>query len=284
MLNSILIYQLSFYRLPKKSLKTLISLQHNFLWGGNEINSKIAWLSWKKLCMPKSGGGLGVRDLDVFNKVLITKWLWRLLSDQEALWVRVVKSIYGSVRLVGGRPRCWSGWWRGVIENGMGEKGKWFWQELERKLGDGGDTSFWHYLWLTDLPLKDKFSRLFNLSKDKEVVVGTMGSWVNNIWPWNCSWRRPLLAREEAMVDSLFQCILQVRPKQSVKDNLSWKGSKDGIFNTRCAYSKLNITAASDQFLGMRKSSKNCGIVLLRSRPRRLLGRSFGGGFLPEIT
>lgn len=38
---------------------------------------------------------LGVGSLFSFNRVLLFKWRWRLFYSMYALWVRVVKVIYG---------------------------------------------------------------------------------------------------------------------------------------------------------------------------------------------
>ena len=43
-LNSILIYFSSFFRIPKKVEDKLVSLQRKFLWGGGPNKNKIAWI------------------------------------------------------------------------------------------------------------------------------------------------------------------------------------------------------------------------------------------------
>ncbi|CAK8532022.1 unnamed protein product [Lathyrus sativus] len=70
------VYFLSFYTLPKKFLHVLVSLRRKFLWAWLKGKSYIAWVSWKTICKSKEEGGLGVKDLGMFNKALLEKWWW----------------------------------------------------------------------------------------------------------------------------------------------------------------------------------------------------------------
>ena len=58
-LNSIPIYFLSFFKIPKKVADKLVSLQRRFLWGGGPDKNKIAWVKWDIVCLPKEKGGTG---------------------------------------------------------------------------------------------------------------------------------------------------------------------------------------------------------------------------------
>ena len=77
-LNSIPIYFISFFRIPKKVVHKLITIQRRFLRGGDMDNHKIAWVSWETVCLSKEKGGLGIRDLTKFNQALLGKWKWDL--------------------------------------------------------------------------------------------------------------------------------------------------------------------------------------------------------------
>ena len=58
------------------------------------MNQKIHWSFWSCLCKPKKVGGLGFRDLAVFNRVFLAKQCWRLLKFLESLVAKVLKGCY----------------------------------------------------------------------------------------------------------------------------------------------------------------------------------------------
>ena len=93
--NALPIYLLSFFKIPQKVINRLVKLQRNFLWGGDQDNKKIPWVKWDIVYLPKSEGGLGIKDITKFNTTLLGKWIWALVSDQQQLWVRIINSKYG---------------------------------------------------------------------------------------------------------------------------------------------------------------------------------------------
>jgi len=64
------------------------------LWGWGSEGRKIAWVSWDRLCATREDGELGVRDLKLFNIVLLSKWIWRLKTDINGLWKEILESKY----------------------------------------------------------------------------------------------------------------------------------------------------------------------------------------------
>lgn len=94
-LNSIPILFLSFFRIPAKVLRMVIRIQREFLWGGVGGAWKICWVSWKKVCQPRSMGGLGVRDVNLVNISLLAKWKWRFIQADLPLWKVVLRGKYG---------------------------------------------------------------------------------------------------------------------------------------------------------------------------------------------
>ncbi|KAL2903406.1 hypothetical protein RDABS01_002116 [Bienertia sinuspersici] len=52
------------------------------------------WHSWDSLCLPKSMGGMGFRDLKCFNQALLATQGWRLLNNPSSLLYDVLKAKY----------------------------------------------------------------------------------------------------------------------------------------------------------------------------------------------
>jgi len=69
-LQSIPIYLLSFMAAPKGACTRMKENFGKFICGGPKQQKKLALVSWKNLIMRKEEGGLGMRDLDILNKVI----------------------------------------------------------------------------------------------------------------------------------------------------------------------------------------------------------------------
>ena len=52
-------YTMSCFQLPKTLCDNLKRMMRNFWWGQRNQESKIAWVSWKKMCKSKLYGGMG---------------------------------------------------------------------------------------------------------------------------------------------------------------------------------------------------------------------------------
>jgi hypothetical protein len=98
-------------------------------------------VNWAKVCTPIKEGGLGIRNLMVFNHTLLGKWLWHYGIERDA-WRRVaVDSKYGSL---------WGGWCslepRGAFGVGLRKSIRKGWETLKgftrHMVGDGTRISF----------------------------------------------------------------------------------------------------------------------------------------------
>ena len=85
-------YAMSVLKFPAGLCADICSLENRFWWCQRGDLKKIHWLSKSKLSRPKVQGGIGFRDLHLFNVALLARQGWRLLQHPESLVYRFLKS------------------------------------------------------------------------------------------------------------------------------------------------------------------------------------------------
>ncbi|CAL0303331.1 unnamed protein product [Lupinus luteus] len=203
------------------------------------------WISWSKACRSKAEGGLGLKNLGLFNLSLLGKWGWRLLVEKNALWDRVLYSIYGPrFGREGGFPssKCFvsgSWWWRDLGDLGsrrIGVDSGWFSSHSRREVGEGGSIGFWSDLWVGEVCLRDKFQRLFQVALHKDASLKSMGVWRNDSWCWSLSWRRNLFEWEKEEERILLNVLQDVSPLYEGEDGWVCSQAKDGVYSVKSVY------------------------------------------------
>ena len=93
--QSIPTYSMSCFKLPRGLCEHINGIIRKFSWGSKDGQRKTTWVSWKTMSKPKfMGGGLGFRDVELFNLALLARQAWRLLQDPESLSARVLRARY----------------------------------------------------------------------------------------------------------------------------------------------------------------------------------------------
>lgn len=142
------LYYISFFIVTKKVLDILNQIQRNFLWGAKGEENKVAWVRWEVVGSSVKNDGLWIKNLEVLNKNLLEKWLWRLLNERESLGRNVLVRKYGISNLDtlvgGGYLIKGSQWWCDILnycevfENELG----WFQNNVSTMIGDRRKLSF----------------------------------------------------------------------------------------------------------------------------------------------
>jgi hypothetical protein len=102
-------------------------------------------MNWEKMDVAKDKGGLGFRDLSMFNTALLAKQVWRILKNPDSLVAKIMKAKYFPHSSImeanlGNRP---SQAWRSVFAAKELVHNEAIW-----RVGDGKDIRVWGDKWL----------------------------------------------------------------------------------------------------------------------------------------
>jgi hypothetical protein len=78
-------YIMGVFKLPMSVCDDLSKLIQNFWWGAERGKRKTHWVSWDVLCRSKPHGGMGFRDMHLFNQALLARQAWRLISIPNSM-------------------------------------------------------------------------------------------------------------------------------------------------------------------------------------------------------
>lgn len=76
-LSSIPIHTTAVVPIPISICNDIERLMRNFLWSGSGQSTKINYVNWNLVCLPKSEGGLGIRKTSEVNDACLLKLGWQ---------------------------------------------------------------------------------------------------------------------------------------------------------------------------------------------------------------
>ena len=205
------------------------------MWSGVFDSDKICWVDQNSVCKAKADGGLGEKNLAIFDASLLAKWRWRFLVEKEALWCGFLTHRYGRLDQLGERQaQSGSGQWQDLMR--IDVKDDQFSSRVVRWIGNAQDTSFQNDYLFGESCLKDLFLRLFYLVVDQEVSVREMSMEANDhgvVWSWR--WQRALFEREEVVVQQMKALLSVVQLDSMTEDRWLWTRG-DSSFSMGLAY------------------------------------------------
>ncbi|GKB38253.1 hypothetical protein Tco_0883195 [Tanacetum coccineum] len=174
-LGALPLYYLSLFRAPVKVINELEKIRCRFFWGFKDDQKGIVWISWKNTIASRDLGGLGLGSFRAKNLGLLAKWQWRFLNEKDAVWNKVISSLYGphgGFNLVGSRLR--KGVWQNIlnVDGAVDALGISFRHFFKGKVRSGSEIRFRTENWFDDGPcFKEKFPRLFALESNKNFFL-----------------------------------------------------------------------------------------------------------------
>ena len=194
-----------------------------FFWGQKKDERKVAWVAWSKMYKSKKNGGLGMRNLQMFNAALLTKQAWRVIKFPESLMARTLKNKYfpNTSFMEAKKSPVASFTWRSILSaRDLLHKG------LRKVVGNGQTVDIWEDPWVPGLQ---------NFRPHKEANHEELGPRTVSELLTQKNWNRLLLQQ-------LFQpwevtAIMKIPvPQEGGVDKWAWHHSKNGEFTVRSAY------------------------------------------------
>ncbi|WJZ87793.1 hypothetical protein VitviT2T_007145 [Vitis vinifera] len=237
-LASIPIYLLSLIRIPKVVAKRIEKIQRDFLWGGGSLEGKGHLINWQVVCSPKEEGGLGIRKIDLLNKTLLGKWVWRYAYEKDNLWKKAIGVKYGQEGC-GWRTKevCGPygvGLWKEIMK-----EAEWCWESMDLKVGKGNRVLFWMDKWCGNEALSQTFPQLFTLAGHKNAKVCEVWDASLGQGGWNLSLARDLNDWEIDQIGEMLNLLKDFRISQE-EDSVRWKREGNGVFGAKGAYRSLS--------------------------------------------
>jgi hypothetical protein len=87
-------YAMSCFDLTKSLCDEISSMICRYWWSQQDEKQRCHWIGWDKMTKSKQDGGLGFRDLHVFNMAMLARQSWRLLQNPDSLCCIVLKALY----------------------------------------------------------------------------------------------------------------------------------------------------------------------------------------------
>lgn len=94
--QAILAYAMSCFDLTKHLCDEMSKMICRYWWVQQDKENKIHWVSWDEICRRKKEGGLGFRDLHLFNLAMLARQGCKILKNPESLCARLLSAKYGS--------------------------------------------------------------------------------------------------------------------------------------------------------------------------------------------
>ncbi|WVZ57554.1 hypothetical protein U9M48_007926 [Paspalum notatum var. saurae] len=216
-------YTMSVFQLSASFCEELTKYIRNYWWGDEKDGRKAHWIAWDKFTRSKGRGGLGFRDLQIFNQALLARQAWRLVEFLQSLCARILKARYfpNGDLLDTAFPAQVSPTWRAIMHGlELLKKGA-IW-----RIGCGNLVKIWRYNWIP------RGRSLRPIGKRRSCRL----KWVEQLID------RDRRRWDESMLERYFfpndvEEIMKIRlPTSEQEDHVAWHYERSGCFTVRSAY------------------------------------------------
>ncbi|GJM93859.1 hypothetical protein PR202_ga10451 [Eleusine coracana subsp. coracana] len=219
-------YPMSCVKLLNKVCDKIRTYISNYWWGSAVDSHKTHWQKWSKLTLPKAQGRMGFHDLQLFNKAMLDKQGWRLMTRPKALYTWVIKGKYYphgnfmSAKQKRNNCETWKAMMHGrdVLKRGM-----------IRRVGPGNSIDIWEDNWIQGIGVLKPRVHL------EEVTIRRV---YDLFIPGTRVWNVPRVNESFILMDA--EEVLKIKPVSSWDEDLwAWAYEKHGCYSVRSAYRVL---------------------------------------------
>ncbi|KAM3255382.1 hypothetical protein ACQJBY_048596 [Aegilops geniculata] len=239
--QAIPVYAMACLDLTKTFCEDLSALIGRYWWSQMDKTNKIHWVSWEKLSKPKKDGGLGFRNLHLFNMAMLARQAWRILQNPQSLCSQVLAARYfpnGSMLEAtpcAGISYTWLSILKGIqlLKKGI------IW-----RVGNGKTIKIWTDPWIprgtTRRPITPKGSQLV------EKVADLINPITNQ---WDIQLVNQTFWAEDASL------ILRIPIQEDTCDFIAWHYDKRGAFSVKSAYKVAVDSSGRESLSGLTSTS-----------------------------
>jgi hypothetical protein len=221
--QAIPVYIMSCFKLPDAICENMRATISNHWWGFEGGKKKLHCRSWDWLTTPKFMGGMGFRDMKLFNQAMLGRQCWQLMTEPDSLCAKVLKGRY--------YPKC------SFIDSVPTRSSSFTWRSLmygksllERsvlwRVGNGEEIRITKDKWIPDAPRHPIFPTV-DIPDDLKVC--------SLIDESSRKWNKELVRICFSPADA--ECILNIALSHNrVLDYISWPLTKIGIYTVKSAY------------------------------------------------
>lgn len=221
---------MSCFQLPVSLCKRIQSTLTRFWWDDSEEKRKMCWVAWSKLTKPKKQGGLGLRDIQLFNQALLAKIAWRILTVPQCLLARVLKGKYCHKRdfLEAQVPAACSHGWRSILHGRDLLK-----ENLGKAIGNGQSTRLWKDSWIT----LDSHTKPMG-----PVHEAALDLRVSDLLTDDLQWNKKRI--EEFLPDFSAQIQCLKPSTKGAEDIFVWHPLQSGVYSAKSGYNAVASSSA----------------------------------------
>jgi hypothetical protein len=162
--------------LSKKVCKQLVEYMARYWWSSSIDRRSVHWVQWESLASPKARGGMGFRNLEMFNLALLGKHGWRLITHPDSLCARILKTKYypDTDFMQAIVPQSSSATWRAIVAGrealAMG---------MLKRIGEGSSISIWRDPWIPGITRMTPSAQIGgdDLNRVSDLIDSENGTW-----------------------------------------------------------------------------------------------------------